>query len=239
VLDLHMADFRDPSVSWDNSQHHWVMAVSLPKEHKVRFYASPDLKDWKLLSEFGPEGDTAGDWECPDLLHVPAANGKGDGTWTLKVGLNPGAPQGGSGEQYFLGTFDGTHFTVSRTPGAHGWTNYGKDDYCAISYNGLTTTSPHGSCSFEFQDILPRALKQRGLVLTDAMHDPESGRRLVRSMPSTDVSIALKAAWHRNGQREWALGSSAQVADLRAARRWVVGQGIFQRQIAEDGDFAA
>jgi len=57
--------------------------------------------------------------------------------WALKVGLNPGAPQGGSGEQYFLGNFDGKNFTPSSEHGSHGWTNYGKDDYCAISYNGL------------------------------------------------------------------------------------------------------
>jgi len=137
VLDLHMADFRDPSVSWDNEAHRWLMAVSLPKQHKVRFYASSDLKSWTKLSDFGPAGDVAGDWECPDLLHVPAADGQGSGSWALKVGLNPGAPQGGSGEQYFLGSFDGTRFTVSSMPGARGWTNYGKDDYCAISFNGL------------------------------------------------------------------------------------------------------
>ncbi len=137
VLDLHMADFRDPSVSWDDKEHHWVMAVSLPKEHKVRFYSSPNLKQWTQLSDFGPAGDVAGDWECPDLLRIPAANGQGEGMWALKVGLNPGAPQGGSGEQYFLGSFDGKSFTASSDPGAHGWTNYGKDDYCAISFNGL------------------------------------------------------------------------------------------------------
>jgi sucrose-6-phosphate hydrolase SacC (GH32 family) len=67
----------------------------------------------------------------------------------LKIGLNPGAPQGGSGEQYFLGDFDGKRFVAfpppasSRTPPADsrmppsGWTNYGKDDYCAISFNNL------------------------------------------------------------------------------------------------------
>ena len=130
VLDLQMADFRDPSVSWDEAAGHWLMAVSLPKEHKIRFYSSPDLKKWTQLSDFGPAGDTDGDWECPDLLRV------GD-MWALKVGLNPGAPQGGSGEQYFLGTFDGKRFLASRDAGSHGWTNYGKDDYCAISFNGL------------------------------------------------------------------------------------------------------
>lgn len=137
VLDLHMADFRDPSVSWNAKEHKWLMAVSLPKEHKVRFYASPNLKDWSTVSDFGPAGDIAGDWECPDLLRIPSIDGKGDGMWALKVGLNPGAPQGGSGEQYFLGSFDGTRFTPSTAPGSHGWTNYGKDDYCAISFNNL------------------------------------------------------------------------------------------------------
>ena len=136
VLDLHLVDFRDPSVSWNETTHRWIMAVSLPKEHKVRFYSSPNLKDWTQLSDFGPAGETGGEWECPDLLRIPADTGSGS-LWALKVGLNPGAPQDGSGEQYFLGSFDGRSFTASTDPGAHGWTNYGKDDYCAISFNGL------------------------------------------------------------------------------------------------------
>ena len=141
VLDLQLADFRDPSVSWNDEARRWIMAVSLPKEHKIRFYASADLKAWTLLSDFGPDGDVAGDWECPDLLRIPSSAGSGKSSiWALKVGLNPGAPQGGSGEQYFLGNFDGTRFTASKEPGAHGWTNYGKDDYCAISFNGLAKT---------------------------------------------------------------------------------------------------
>jgi len=140
VLDLHMEDFRDPSVFWDEKQGHWVMAVSLPKEHKVRLYSSSNLKQWTPLSDFGPAGNVEGDWECPDLLRVPAEGGAGT-VWAMKVGLNPGAPQGGSGEQYFLGEFDGTRFMASGVTGAHGLTNYGKDDYCAISFNGLAATA--------------------------------------------------------------------------------------------------
>ncbi len=136
VIDLHMADFRDPSVSWDEKGRRWLMAVSLPTEHKVRFYSSTNLKEWTQLSDFGPAGDVEGVWECPDLLRIPSENGRGN-VWALKVGLNPGAPQGGSGEQYFLGEFDGKRFIASAEPGSHGWTNYGKDDYCAISFNGL------------------------------------------------------------------------------------------------------
>ena len=136
VLDLHRGDFRDPSVNWDDAHDRWIMAVSLPRDHKVSFYYSEDLRQWVHVSDFGPAGDTNGEWECPDLLQVPS-HGKQGSLWALKVGLNPGAPQGGSGEQYFLGEFDGSTFHVSEQPGAHGWTNYGKDDYCAISFNGI------------------------------------------------------------------------------------------------------
>jgi sucrose-6-phosphate hydrolase SacC (GH32 family) len=136
VLDLNMSDFRDPSVLRDEAHQRWVMAVALPNEHKVLFYSSPDLKQWTRLSEFGPTGATGGQWECPTLIRVPSDKGSGE-MWALKVGINPGGLQGGSGEQYFLGSFDGTAFTASTKPGAHGWTNYGKDDYCAISFNHL------------------------------------------------------------------------------------------------------
>ena len=136
VLDLRMADFRDPSVTWNDDDHAWLMAVALPTQHEVAFYTSTNLKRWTRRSTFGPAGATSGQWECPDLLRIPGAKG-GKDLWALKVGLNPGALQGGSGEQYFLGIFDGTRFTPSSEPGAHGWTDYGKDSYCAISYNRL------------------------------------------------------------------------------------------------------
>jgi hypothetical protein len=69
----------------------------------------------------------------------------------------------------------------------------------------------------EFQNIRPRALEERGLVLTELMWDPESGRRLVQSMPSTDVSIALKTAWHRNGQRAWTVNDIYDIDALAIA----------------------
>jgi len=61
VIDLDMADFRDPSVFWDEPLKGWVMAVALPKQHKVRFYSSRDLKHWTELSDFGPAGEVGGD----------------------------------------------------------------------------------------------------------------------------------------------------------------------------------
>jgi len=55
----------------------------------------------------------------------------------------------------------------------------------------------------EFQNILPRALAARGLVLSDVIPDQQSARAFARAMPSSDVSIELKTAWHRNQHKKW------------------------------------
>ena len=57
--------------------------------------------------------------------------------------------------------------------------------------------------STEFQDILPRIFAPRQLALRGVISDPESGRKFVRAMPSTEVSIELKTAWHRNRDKNW------------------------------------
>ncbi len=75
VLNLNMPDFRDPDVFWSDSGKRWIMAVSLPNDHKVRFYGSANLKSWTHLSDFGPAGAVSGQWECPNLV-VAAARRK-------------------------------------------------------------------------------------------------------------------------------------------------------------------
>jgi hypothetical protein len=55
----------------------------------------------------------------------------------------------------------------------------------------------------EFQNILPRALAERGLRFSDVIPDQQSARTFARAMPSTDVSIELKTAWHRNRDKPW------------------------------------
>ncbi len=137
VLNLNMSDFRDPKVFWSSQAKHWVMAVSLPNDHKVRIYGSSDLKNWNALSEFGPAGATGGQWECPELFELPVEGQNNETRWVMKVGLNPGARLGGSGEQYFVGKFDGSRFTNDNPPSLTLWTDYGKDCYCALTFNGL------------------------------------------------------------------------------------------------------
>ena len=137
VLDLHMTDFRDPKVIWYEPTKRWVMVVAFPNEHKVRFYGSPDLKHWQALSDFGPAGAASGQWECPEFFELPVQGKPGAMRWVLKIGLNPGALQGGSGEQYFTGQFDGARFTNDNPSALTLWTDYGKDCYCALTFNNL------------------------------------------------------------------------------------------------------
>jgi levanase len=49
------------------------------------------------------------------------------------VGINPGAPLGGSIDEYFVGNFDGTTFTADDTVAR--LTDFGKDFYAAQVYN--------------------------------------------------------------------------------------------------------
>lgn len=135
VIDVGSTEFRDPKVFWHEPTRKWVMVLSLAAEHRMRFYGSPDLKQWTQLSEFGPAAAVGGVWECPDLFELPVDGDAGNTRWVLIVNLNPGAIAGGSGTQYFIGRFDGTRFTPDDTQTR--WADYGKDFYAAVSFGDV------------------------------------------------------------------------------------------------------
>jgi levanase len=78
-------------------------------------------------------------WECPNLFPLKV-KGTNETKWVLVVGINPGSIAGGSGDQYFIGSFDGTTFTsndpATYTPPA-GTTYAGFD---TSSYDPWTAT---------------------------------------------------------------------------------------------------
>jgi len=55
----------------------------------------------------------------------------------LSININPGAPLGGSGNQYFVGRFDGTKFTNDNSASTTLWADYGKDFYASTSFNDI------------------------------------------------------------------------------------------------------
>lgn len=130
-----ITDFRDPKVSWNEVANQWVMALAT--KQTVTFYGSPNLKDWKKLSEFGEGiGSHAAVWECPDLFPMTY---QGKTKWVLIVSLNPGGPNGGSATQYFIGDFDGKTFKPDALPYPL-WLDYGRDNYAGVTFNNIPKT---------------------------------------------------------------------------------------------------
>lgn len=126
-------DFRDPKVMWHEASKKWVL--SLVAGDHAKFYNSSNLKDWTYLSDFGMDkGAHGGVWECPDLFPL-IVEGTDETKWVLLISINPGAPNGGSGTQYFVGEFDGNRFTTSQEEVK--WLDYGADNYAGVTYNGL------------------------------------------------------------------------------------------------------
>jgi levanase/fructan beta-fructosidase len=142
VLDLGMDHFRDPKVSWDRTTESWLMSVVKPKEQKVSFYNSKNLKEWRYLSDFGPAGAVDGDWECPDLFPLAVDGDENKIKWVLLISINPGGLTGGSGTQYFIGNWNGKEFTADE--GGTRWVDYGRDNYAGVTFND----APNGRCIF-------------------------------------------------------------------------------------------
>jgi fructan beta-fructosidase len=144
-------DFRDPKVMWYEEGQKWIMTLAV-KDH-IRFYSSGNLIDWKFESDFGADaGAHGGVWECPDLFKLPV-KGTGEDRWVLIVNINPGAPNGGSGGQYFIGNFNGNKFeldpgfeaSLKATPeiaasvnGQEGiWLDHGRDNYAGVTWANI------------------------------------------------------------------------------------------------------
>ncbi len=136
-------DFRDPKVFWHEATQHWVMILAAGDHIKI--YNSPNLIDWAYQSSFGQGiGGHGGVWECPDLFPLQVA---GDTTWAMLLSINPGAPNGGSGTQYFLGSFDGRAFTMhpafaekvaaDTASGNPFWIDYGRDNYAGVTWSDI------------------------------------------------------------------------------------------------------
>jgi fructan beta-fructosidase len=119
-----------------------VLALALPEERQIRFYGSSNLRDWEHLSDFGPLGADGGIWECPVLSHLPLNGDPDNRRWLLKVSINDVHPAGGSGDQYFVGDFDGCTFRVDDARDLPLWVDYGADHYSAMAW--FDAPSDHG-----------------------------------------------------------------------------------------------
>ncbi len=125
-------DFRDPKVMWHTASQQWILTLAAGNE--IRFYRSADLKHWEHCGSFGADqGEHSGVWECPDLMEI--ATGQNSSKWVLLVSIGKGAPNGGSGTQYFVGQFDGKTFHNDNKEETRLWVDYGTDNYAGVTWS--------------------------------------------------------------------------------------------------------
>jgi fructan beta-fructosidase len=126
-------DFRDTKVFWHEASKRWV--VILAAADHVRFYNSKDLKTWTFTGSFGKtEGSHGGVWECPDIFPLKIEGTK-ETKWVLLQSIGNGSPNGGSGTQYFIGSFDGKTFKNDNNPETILWLDYGCDNYAGVTWS--------------------------------------------------------------------------------------------------------
>lgn len=136
VLDRGSANFRDPKVFRHGDG--WVMVTVEAEHQQVLIHTSDDLVHWSDASTFGPHHARDGAWECPDLFRLPI-EGTDESAWVLTVSINPGGLHVGSGQQYFVGDFDGRTFTPRRMsdvedPRTFDWLDHGREFYAGVTF---------------------------------------------------------------------------------------------------------
>ena len=197
VLIGDIADFRDPKVTWDGD--HWLMTLACQQE--IRFYASPNLKDWTYLSSFGKDlGAHGGVWECPELIKLKMTNDQMVNKFVLLVNLNPGGPFGGSATQYFIGDWDGKVFTPAPQgegrEGASNWLDYGKDHYATVTWAYAPdnrTVAIGWMSNWQYATQLPTvAFRSQNTIARDlSLYLDDEGQFRVAVKPSPE-SMALR-----------------------------------------------
>jgi fructan beta-fructosidase len=200
-------DFRDPKVMWYGPTRRWIL--TLAAQDRVVFYSSPDLKVWTKESEFGAtSGSHGGVWECPDLFALPvragghvrppaggAASAKQDSVWVLSVNIGWGGPNGGNGNQYFTGGFDGHSFTPDDT--AVKWVDHGRDDYAGVTWSntGNRRIFIGWMVNGAYAGVVPTETWRSGMTLPRELSiDKVNGRNLLVARPVKEVETLMEGS---------------------------------------------
>lgn len=190
LSDPNIIDFRDPKVFWHDATQKWVM--SLATSQTITFYGSKNLKEWEKLSEFGEGiGAHGGVWECPDLFPL-VYNGRTK--WVLLVNINPGGPNGGSGTQYFIGSFDGKTFKADEMSYPM-WLDYGRDNYAGVTWSGAPNDRRifiGWMSNWDYANRVPTVNFRSASTLPRELKLTHNGKHSVVSNPPIEEMIGLR-----------------------------------------------
>ncbi|CAI4287807.1 ADM_collapsed_G0005130.mRNA.1.CDS.1 [Saccharomyces cerevisiae] len=100
VLAANSTQFRDPKgVLVEPSQNGLTAAKS--QDYKIEIYSSDDLGSPGKGNLHLPMKVLGYQYECPGLIEVPTEQDPSKSHWVMFISINPGAPAGGSFNQYF------------------------------------------------------------------------------------------------------------------------------------------
>lgn len=189
----NLKDFRDTKVFWNEKLKNWSVVFAVGNH--VRFYNSPNLKDWTLTGEFGKnDGTHAGVWECPDIFPMKIG---GKTKWVLLVSINPGGANGGSATQYFIGDFDGKTFKNDNPSNEILWLDYGRDNYAGVTWSNAPNNRRiflGWMSNWDYAQKVPTEKWRSAMTLPRelALKQTEKGLRLVQNPVIETINLRGK-----------------------------------------------
>lgn len=110
---------RDPKVIYYEPDDSYIMALYLDN-HEYVLYKSKNMLDWAEIQHISLPEDT----ECPDFFPLAADSNSDNIKWVFI----------GASDRYFVGNFDGEHFTIESDLLQ---LNYGNNSYAAQSWSDI------------------------------------------------------------------------------------------------------
>ncbi|CAI9628857.1 glycoside hydrolase family 32 protein [Alternaria burnsii] len=183
--------FRDPKVIWYEPTESWVMVVAYPVDFEVGIFTSPNLIDWTPTSNFSHYGITGLQYECPNMVEMRVENStdSDESKYVMLISINPGAPLGGSITEYFVGTFNGTHFEAddARTR----LTDFAKDNYAGQFFYGIPTEEDqitlNWASNWQYTNVVPTAGEAVGDGFRSVMTVPRG--HYLKDLPRQGLSL--------------------------------------------------
>jgi len=136
------------------------------------------------------------------------------------VNRNPGAPAGGTGVQYFVGSFDGAKFTNETSPGRELWADYGKDFYATNSFSDVPAADGRRiwigwMSNWQYAQDVPTSPWRSAMSLPRevGLRETHDGLRLVQK-PVRELA-KLRGEHHR-----------LRRSDIAGANAWLNQQGV-------------
>jgi beta-fructofuranosidase len=176
------------------------MVVAYPIDFAVGIFTSPNLIDWTPTSNFSHHGITGLQYECPNMVEMrvegtPSSSNttteeeEEEAKYLLLISINPGAPLGGSITEYFIGTFNGTHFSADDSTTR--LTDFAKDNYAGQFFYGLDNSEDqitvNWASNWQYTNAVPTAGEAVGDGFRSVMTVPRG--HYLKKLPRFGLSL--------------------------------------------------